>query len=98
MSGHWSHWVWAGIGAAVVFPLKMLWDWYLSKFWTAFLLSFKAGFKQTPAGQTFFKAFYESRAKKDAQIAEKHPELEKMLRCKECGGKGCEACGGTGWA
>jgi|SRR5271156_1073190 len=96
MSG-WTHLFWAGVGASLMFPLKMIWDSWLSKFWTAFWLSFKAGLKQTPEGQQFFKSYHEARAKKDAEIAAAHPEIEKLLHCKECQGKGCEECGGTGW-
>jgi hypothetical protein len=97
MSGHWSHWVWAGIGAFAVWPIKKIWDNWIEKFWTAFWITFKEGFRKTPAGQEFLKAYHEARAKKDAQIAKEHPELEPLLHCKECQGKGCENCGGTGW-
>jgi len=108
-----SHWLWAAVGAALMFPLKMAWDAWLEKFWTAFWLSFKAGFRQTPNGRMFFKAYHEARAKKDAEIAAQHPELKDLLQCKKCGGTGtrgtmhttmgimcdlvCDDCGGTGW-
>jgi len=105
-----SHWLWAAVGAALMFPLKMAWDAWLEKFWTAFWLSFKAGFRQTPNGRMFFKAYHEARAKKDAEIAEQHPELKDLLQCKKCDGSGmknvgdyradlamCDNCGGTGW-
>jgi len=81
-----------------MFPLKKIWDWWLERFWTAFWISFKSGFKQTPAGQAFFQEFYKKRAEKDTEIVREHPELAEMLHCKECLGKGCEDCGGTGWA
>jgi hypothetical protein len=93
----WKHVIWAGVIAIMTYPLKKIWDWWLEEFWTAFWLSFKAGFKQTPGGQEFLKAYHEARAKKDAQIAKEHPELEPLLHCKKCQGKGCEDCGGTGW-
>jgi len=96
MSG-WTHVLWAGIGAALMFPLKKIWDWWLSEFFTGLWYGFKAGFKQTPEGQEFFKKYYDARAKKDTEIVAKHPELEKLLHCKSCQGKGCEDCGGTGW-
>ena len=96
MSG-WSHLLWAGIGAALMFPLKKIWDSWISEFWTGLWVGFKAGFQKTPAGQEFFKTYHDARAKKDAEIVTKYPELEKLLHCKECQGKGCEECGGTGW-
>jgi hypothetical protein len=97
-----SHWLWAGLGALAIWPLKHVWDNWIEKFWTAFWISFKAGFKQTPAGQEFLKAYHDSRAKKDKEILAAHPELQPMLTCKTCGGTGkgvlgmCEDCYGTG--
>jgi hypothetical protein len=81
-----------------MFPLKKLWDWWTDRFWIVFKTSFTAQFKKTPGGQAFYKAFYEGRAKKDIETVKEHPELEPVLHCKECQGKGCEHCGGTGWA
>lgn len=94
----WKHVLWAALVAILTFPLKKLWDWWIERFWDAFKTSFKAGFKQTPAGQEFFKSFYAKRAEKDIALVKQHPELEPMLHCKICFGKGCEDCGGTGWA
>lgn len=93
-----SHVLWAAFVALATFPLKKLWDWWSERFWESFKATFLASFKKTPGGAEFMRAFYESRAKKDAEVAREHPELEKLLHCKECGGKGCEECGGTGWA
>jgi len=107
-----SHWIWAGLGALAVWPIKHVWENWIEKFWTAFWLGFKANFKKTPAGKQFFDAYHQSRAKKDAEIAKEHPELEEMLHCKKCNGTGtkgtmltpygmgdlvCDDCGGTGW-
>jgi len=101
----WKHAVWAAVIAVATFPLKKLWDWWTERFWQAFKLSFMASFKKTEGGKEFMKAFYESRAKRDAEAIKEHPELKEMLTCKTCGGTGsppvwtgsfCEDCGGTG--
>jgi len=98
MEHSYTHWLWAGLGALAMFPLKKLWDWWIERFWTAFWMGFKENFKKTPEGQAWLKQYYEARAAKDAELAKQHPEIEPMLHCKECQGKGCEHCGGTGWA
>jgi hypothetical protein len=105
----WRHAVWAAVIAILTFPLKKLWDWWADRFWQAFKLSFMASFKQSESGKQFMKAFYESRAKRDAEAIKAHPELKDMLTCKVCSGSGmanvgnyaadlglCENCGGTG--
>ncbi len=97
-----SHWLWAGLGAVLMFPVKMVWDKRLEKFWTAFWISFKAGFSKSPGGQEFLKSYHESRAQKDKEILQAHPELKDMLTCKSCAGTGkgvldiCADCYGTG--
>jgi hypothetical protein len=92
-----SHWVWAGLGALAIWPLKHIWENWIEKFWTAFWISFKTGFKQTPGGAEFLKSYHDARAAQDQKVAAEHPELADMLHCKKCSGKGCDDCGGTGW-
>jgi hypothetical protein len=92
-----KHLLWAAFIALATFPLKKLWDWWAGSFWESFKVSFMESFKKTPGGQEFLKAYHDARAKKDTEIVKEHPELEKLLHCKECQGKGCENCGGTGW-
>lgn len=94
----WSHVLWAAFIAVMTWPLKKLWDLWVGKFWEAFKTSFMAGFKNTPEGREFLNQFYKARAEKDVKIVHEHPELAKMLKHKDCDGKGCEDCGGTGWA
>lgn len=80
-----------------MFPLKKIWDWWIERQWTAFWLAFKAAFKSTESGKKWVAAFYEGRAKADIEAVKEHPELAEMLHCKQCQGKGCDNCGGTGW-
>lgn len=97
-----SHWIYAGLGALAVWPLKHVWETWIEKFWKAFWISFKAGFKTTPEGKQFFDSYHQARAKKDAEILKSHPELKDLLTCSTCHGIGrlgvliCEECGGTG--
>lgn len=113
MSGHISSWVWAGLGAFAMFPLKALWDWLVARWWAVFWATFKASFKSTAGGKAFMDAFYAGRAKKDVELVAQHPELKDTLQCEKCHGTGnlgtaytaygvgeivCEDCGGTGWA
>src|SRR5277367_5393315 len=85
---HWSHWIYAGLGAFAMFPVRALWDWYIARWWKVFWITFKAGFKQSPAGKTFMDSFYAGRAKKDMEIVAQHPELKDTLQCEKCHGTG----------
>jgi|SRR5208337_687454 len=93
----WNHVFWAAFVAAITWPLKKLWDAWATQFWAVFKVSFLARFKQTPQGQQFIEEFHKAKSAKCEALIKEHPELEKVLQCKTCGGKGCDDCGGTGW-
>lgn len=90
----WTHILWTGFIALMIWPAKKIGDWVIEKFWDGFIM----GFKNSPGGKDFFSAFYTARAKKDQEIAAKHPELTDVLHHKACAGKGCADCGMTGWS
>ena len=93
----WSQVFWAALAAAATWLLKKLWDAWSEQSWTVFKTSYTAGLKKTPEGQRLIEEFHKAKAEKCMKIVKEHPELEKMLQCKACGGKGCDDCGGTGW-
>jgi hypothetical protein len=70
------HWLYAGVIAVLLFPLKKLVEWMEENFWRGFKAGFLKSFKQTEFGKAYMETYEKKKAEQDAKLKAEFPDYK----------------------